>query len=141
MVTCVLSPSLLELTVEGPPPCKPPILTALITFPPSQIPTPAACGNTTNVCLGTKIPFEQALTATFLEGLVFLLICVTGERNEGNGQGLESGNGEGLESHIGTSWLAQHACGAMTHLHITNLNHRTYSMPINQYIVALELCC
>ena len=42
---------------------------------------PASCsGNTTNVCLGTLVPFEQALAATFLEGVVFLLICVTGLR-------------------------------------------------------------
>ena len=30
---------------------------------------------------GTKIPFEKALTATFLEGLVFLGICFTGMRS------------------------------------------------------------
>lgn len=41
---------------------------------------PSCSTNTTNVCLGTKIPFEQALTATFIEGLVFLAICFTGLR-------------------------------------------------------------
>ena len=41
---------------------------------------PASCASSTNVCLGTRIPFEQALTATFLEGVVFLLICITGLR-------------------------------------------------------------
>jgi adenine/guanine/hypoxanthine permease len=40
----------------------------------------ASCANSTNVCLGTKVPYEQALTATFLEGLVFLFICFTGLR-------------------------------------------------------------
>lgn len=42
---------------------------------------PLTCStNTTNVCLGTKIPFEQALAATFLEGVIFFLICVAGLR-------------------------------------------------------------
>jgi AGZA family xanthine/uracil permease-like MFS transporter len=42
---------------------------------------PGTCAsNTTNVCLGTQIPFEQALAATFIEGIVFLLICLTGMR-------------------------------------------------------------
>ena len=30
---------------------------------------------------GTTIPYEKALTATFLEGLVFLGICFTGMRS------------------------------------------------------------
>ncbi|KAK9830128.1 hypothetical protein WJX72_009909 [[Myrmecia] bisecta] len=42
---------------------------------------PGPCYGTQQSCLGTKIPFEQALSATFLEGLVFLLICFTGMRS------------------------------------------------------------
>ncbi|KAG2449606.1 hypothetical protein HYH02_005139 [Chlamydomonas schloesseri] len=38
------------------------------------------CFNTTAACLGTEIPYEQALAATFLEGLVFLAICFLGIR-------------------------------------------------------------
>lgn len=34
--------------------------------------------DTPNTCLGTKIPFEQALAATFLEGILFLFVCITG---------------------------------------------------------------
>eukprot|EP00775_Hariotina_reticulata_P004113 gene4113-4359_t len=37
--------------------------------------------DTANTCMGTKIPFEQALAATFLEGIVFLLVCITGLRS------------------------------------------------------------
>lgn len=36
---------------------------------------------TTNACIGSEVAFEKALAATFLEGLVFLLICVTGMRS------------------------------------------------------------
>lgn len=39
------------------------------------------CASSPNACLGSKIPFEQALAATFLEGVVFLLICLTGLRS------------------------------------------------------------
>jgi adenine/guanine/hypoxanthine permease len=39
-----------------------------------------SAGVTSNACLGTKIPFEKVLAATFLEGLVFLFICFTGLR-------------------------------------------------------------
>eukprot|EP00198_Chlamydomonas_reinhardtii_P009149 XP_001698486.1 xanthine/uracil/vitamin C permease [Chlamydomonas reinhardtii] len=38
------------------------------------------CFNTTAECLGTEIPYEKALAATFLEGLVFLAICFLGIR-------------------------------------------------------------
>jgi AGZA family xanthine/uracil permease-like MFS transporter len=38
----------------------------------------ACAADTANMCMGTKIPFEQGLAATFLEGIVFILICVTG---------------------------------------------------------------
>jgi len=30
--------------------------------------------------VGTKIPYEQGLAATLLEGLAFLIICITGLR-------------------------------------------------------------
>lgn len=30
--------------------------------------------------MGSKIPFQKALAATFIEGLVFFLICITGLR-------------------------------------------------------------
>lgn len=44
--------------------------------------SPATCAtDTTNVCLGTEIPFEQALAATLIEGLIFLAICVCGLRH------------------------------------------------------------
>ncbi|PNH13010.1 Adenine/guanine permease AZG1 [Tetrabaena socialis] len=38
------------------------------------------CFGTKNNCLGTEIPYEMALAATFLEGLVFLAICFLGLR-------------------------------------------------------------
>ncbi|GAX80933.1 hypothetical protein CEUSTIGMA_g8368.t1 [Chlamydomonas eustigma] len=41
----------------------------------------ASCLNTTAACLGTKIPYEQALACTFLEGLTFLAICLFGLRS------------------------------------------------------------
>ena len=52
---------------------------------PTQFTVPAGsplnCSTITpDTCLGTRIPFEQALTATFLEGVVFLVICLTGLR-------------------------------------------------------------
>jgi AGZA family xanthine/uracil permease-like MFS transporter len=34
--------------------------------------------DTANKCMGTRIPYEQALACTFLEGLIFMLICITG---------------------------------------------------------------
>ncbi|WIA12239.1 hypothetical protein OEZ85_012305 [Tetradesmus obliquus] len=40
----------------------------------------ACAADTANMCMGTRIPFEQGLACTFLEGLVFILICVTGLR-------------------------------------------------------------
>ncbi|KAI8469218.1 MAG: xanthine/uracil/vitamin C permease [Monoraphidium minutum] len=36
--------------------------------------------STPNKCIGTALPYEQVLAATFLEGLVFLIICITGLR-------------------------------------------------------------
>ncbi|KAK9805952.1 hypothetical protein WJX73_008142 [Symbiochloris irregularis] len=39
------------------------------------------CAGTSALCTGTIIPFEEALAATFLEGLVFLAICFTGMRS------------------------------------------------------------
>lgn len=41
---------------------------------------PGPCFGTKNVCLGSKIPYQNALAATFLEGLVFFIICITGLR-------------------------------------------------------------
>lgn len=38
------------------------------------------CFGTANTCEGTKIPFEQGLAATFLEGVVFAAICLLGLR-------------------------------------------------------------
>lgn len=38
------------------------------------------CANTTSECLGTQIPYEKALAATFLEGIVFLACCFLGLR-------------------------------------------------------------
>ncbi|KAL4858275.1 Adenine/guanine permease AZG1 [Chlorella vulgaris] len=32
-------------------------------------------------CLGSEVPYQAALSATFLEGLVFLIICITGLRS------------------------------------------------------------
>jgi hypothetical protein len=34
--------------------------------------------DTANKCMGTRILYEQALACTFLEGLIFMLICITG---------------------------------------------------------------
>lgn len=38
------------------------------------------CPDTTNQCLGTRIPYEKALAATVLEGVIFLAICFLGLR-------------------------------------------------------------
>lgn len=40
-----------------------------------------SCHGLPTCSVGTKIPFEQGLAATTLEGLVFILICVTGLRS------------------------------------------------------------
>lgn len=37
--------------------------------------------DTPNKCLGTRVPYQQALAATFLEGVVFLAICLVGARS------------------------------------------------------------
>jgi len=37
------------------------------------------CGCWSVLLQGTKIPFEQALAATFLEGILFMLVCITGD--------------------------------------------------------------
>ncbi|PSC74630.1 adenine guanine permease AZG1 [Micractinium conductrix] len=41
---------------------------------------PGPCFGTVNTCLGSKIAYQKALAATFLEGLVFFIICITGLR-------------------------------------------------------------
>ena len=38
------------------------------------------CYKTDDMCFGTGLPYEMALAATFLEGLVFMLICFLGLR-------------------------------------------------------------
>jgi AGZA family xanthine/uracil permease-like MFS transporter len=42
---------------------------------------PGPLYGTTNSCIGSAIPYEKALAATFLEGIVFLIICFTGMRS------------------------------------------------------------
>lgn len=49
---------------------------------PGTAASPGPFFGTTNACIGSEVPFEKALAATFLEGLVFLLICVTGLRSK-----------------------------------------------------------
>ncbi|KAF8071270.1 AZG1 [Scenedesmus sp. PABB004] len=51
------------------------------TLVPDAILSGACAADTPNTCMGTAIPYEQALAATFLEGLVFMLICFTGLRS------------------------------------------------------------
>lgn len=48
------------------------------TLVPDAILNGACAADTANRCMGTKIPYEQALAATFLEGIVFMLVCITG---------------------------------------------------------------
>lgn len=48
--------------------------------PPAGSPQWNQSGDSVSACLGTQIPFEQALACTFLEGLVFMLICLLGIR-------------------------------------------------------------
>eukprot|EP00878_Enallax_costatus_P035442 GHUV01039524.1.p2 GENE.GHUV01039524.1~~GHUV01039524.1.p2 ORF type:complete len:161 (-),score=21.87 GHUV01039524.1:198-680(-) len=71
-------------TMQGPDkacqlPCKGVMASATnATLVPDVILDGRCAKDTPNTCLGTKIPFEQALAATFLEGILFLLVCITG---------------------------------------------------------------
>ncbi|KIZ07632.1 putative MFS transporter, AGZA family, xanthine/uracil permease [Monoraphidium neglectum] len=50
------------------------------TLIPDVVASGLCAADTPNICKGTAIPYEQLLAATFLEGLIFVFICVTGLR-------------------------------------------------------------
>lgn len=50
------------------------------TLIPSVVASGLCKADTPNTCVGTAIPYQQLLAATFLEGLVFVFICISGLR-------------------------------------------------------------